>query len=969
MDQTTYNDLGLLTGTVDSMGRELKYEYYPNKQDVQYVKVKNGVNWDTLLTISQYKTIGGQPAHLPEILTDASGLEVEYSYNDKGQVTEMTVSKGSNSETTRYIYDANLDGTPDAYGYLIASEHTSPSNPLAFVTLQTLTYDSAKRVRTITDAQGYTLTYDYDNLDRVTLVTHPDATTEQFVYSDGAKQTLDVWAGKDRAGRWTRMRYNQHRQLLMELDPLLRLTQYDWCKCGSLKKLIDPLGKVTTWKRDAQGRVVEKLLADGNQYLYVYQPLSGRLATVAFPKDVLNATTTVTYRHHLDGSVQKKDYTDGSMADVTYGARDFVGRRTSMADLYGTTSYAYLSLTGSLNGSGQLASVNGSGTDDTLRYSYDWRNRLTKSEVVNDDGVTVTRAEEATLDSLGRTSQVVNNLGTFTSTYNSGNLTGLPDQVDLPGGFNTLYSRYAPNAGADALRLQTIHHRQGTSTVQKHDYSYALTGDITTWDRTNASANVTSWEIRHDQAGQLSEIDETLDGVPQKKEAWHYDLAGNISSTVSLPAVGSGSLQIRSIQGRNQLAAVGGPGTTLVEGTIDEAAQVQVNGDAAVVTKLGPTGPWKFQKEVSVAAGSNAISVEATDANSNVKTNNYTLTVSAGADEEIEYDANGNVVEQRDGSGVVTRKLEWDAQNQLLAVQSAATPAVGVKRSEFGYDGFGRRVRLVEKEHNGTTWVVLSEWNYVWNGLELIQKRDTTTNIASATYFVGGESAGADSLIYLGDHLGSIRAWFRASDGVIGQAEFSAYGERTLTAAGPGETERGYTGHLMHPPSGLLLAPFRAYNPELGRWISEDPIQEAGGMNLYSYVENAPHNFFDPFGLETFALRANFTAFLVGLNFALTIDHNNNLDFNTTLAGGFSAGISATAGVTITDACHVEQLRGLGQAAGVALGEGFVAEANWVWGNGYKGLDLGAGAGAGIPFTPQYFGGHTWGIPLWRPNR
>uniref|UniRef100_UPI000571A2F5 RHS repeat-associated core domain-containing protein n=1 Tax=Verrucomicrobium sp. BvORR106 TaxID=1403819 RepID=UPI000571A2F5 len=849
MEQATYNDLGLLTGSTDPMGRELKYEYYPNKQDLQYVKVKNGVSWETLLVISQYKTIGGQPTHLPEILTDAAGLQTQVSYNDKGQVTEVTVSKGGNSETTKYIYDANLDGTSDAYGYLIRIEHTSPSNPLAFVTLQSLTYDSTKRVRTVTNSESYALTYDYDSLDRITLVTHPDATTEQLVYTDGAKQTLSLWASKDRAGRWTRMRYNQQRQLLLELDPLLRLTQYDWCKCGSLSKLIDPMGKVTTWKRDVQGRVVEKLLSDGNKYLYTYQPLSGRQATVAYPQDALNATTTLTVRHHLDGTVQKKDYTDATVADVTFGASDFAGRPTSMADQFGTTSYAYVSNTGSLNGSGAVATINGPGINDTLRYTYDWQSRRTKNEIVADDGVTVTRSEEATLDTLGRTSQLVSNLGTFTSTFNVGNLSALPDQVELPGGFNTIYTRYPANAGANALRLQTIHHRQGSSTVQKHDYTYELTGNLKTWDRTNASANLTSWVFRHDQADQLSELEESLDSVPQKKETWHYDPAGNISSTVNLPAVGSGTLQIRTTEVRNQLTSLGGPGKTSVEGTTNEAAQVKVNGNAAMVTKLGPSGPWQFQKEMSMSAGSNAIAVEATDANNNVKTSNYTVTVSAGVDQEVDYDVNGNVLEQRDGSGTVTRKLEWDAKNQLLSVQSAATAAFGVKRSEFGYDGYGRRVRQVEKEHNGTSWVVLSQWSYIWNGLELVQKRDSTSDVISATYFGPGEEHAGDEVVYLKDHLNTASAWYRVTDATIGKCDYLVTGAENGGAFGGVAIDRGFTGHLKHWSGGMLLAPFRCYDPKLVRWLSEDPIHELGGANLYQYVSNQFASSRDTYGL------------------------------------------------------------------------------------------------------------------------
>jgi len=43
----------------------------------------------------------------------------------------------------------------------------------------------------------------------------------------------------------------------------------------------------------------------------------------------------------------------------------------------------------------------------------------------------------------------------------------------------------------------------------------------------------------------------------------------------------------------------------------------------------------------------------------------------------------------------------------------------------------------------------------------------------------------------------------------------------------------------------------RWYSPEMGRFISEDPIMFAGGnVNFYVYVNNSPLNFSDPFGLR-----------------------------------------------------------------------------------------------------------------------
>jgi len=43
---------------------------------------------------------------------------------------------------------------------------------------------------------------------------------------------------------------------------------------------------------------------------------------------------------------------------------------------------------------------------------------------------------------------------------------------------------------------------------------------------------------------------------------------------------------------------------------------------------------------------------------------------------------------------------------------------------------------------------------------------------------------------------------------------------------------------------------YRFYNPTLGRWINRDPIEEAGGINLYGFVGNSPNNRVDALGLK-----------------------------------------------------------------------------------------------------------------------
>ena len=50
----------------------------------------------------------------------------------------------------------------------------------------------------------------------------------------------------------------------------------------------------------------------------------------------------------------------------------------------------------------------------------------------------------------------------------------------------------------------------------------------------------------------------------------------------------------------------------------------------------------------------------------------------------------------------------------------------------------------------------------------------------------------------------------------------------------------------------LTVAPraVAVYDPELGRWLSRDPIGEDGGLNLYGYVANDPIGLIDPDGLD-----------------------------------------------------------------------------------------------------------------------
>jgi RHS repeat-associated protein len=141
---------------------------------------------------------------------------------------------------------------------------------------------------------------------------------------------------------------------------------------------------------------------------------------------------------------------------------------------------------------------------------------------------------------------------------------------------------------------------------------------------------------------------------------------------------------------------------------------------------------------------------------------------------------------------------------------------------------------------------------FVWCGTQICEERDVTGATVTKRFFAEGEQriggSDAGSYYYTRDHLGSIREVTDGNGRLKARYDYDPYGNAVVTE-GNMTVDFGYTGHYFHAPSGLNLSLHRAYNPAIGRWISRDPIGEAGGVNLYGYVSNDPGNGVDPFGL------------------------------------------------------------------------------------------------------------------------
>lgn len=87
---------------------------------------------------------------------------------------------------------------------------------------------------------------------------------------------------------------------------------------------------------------------------------------------------------------------------------------------------------------------------------------------------------------------------------------------------------------------------------------------------------------------------------------------------------------------------------------------------------------------------------------------------------------------------------------------------------------------------------------------------------------------------------------------------YSAYREEKITNNRGKEVSNSsignpwrYRGKRIDKETGLIYFGYRYYSPEIGRWISPDPLGSIDGPNLYSYARNNPINYVDYFGFAS----------------------------------------------------------------------------------------------------------------------
>jgi RHS repeat-associated protein len=221
-------------------------------------------------------------------------------------------------------------------------------------------------------------------------------------------------------------------------------------------------------------------------------------------------------------------------------------------------------------------------------------------------------------------------------------------------------------------------------------------------------------------------------------------------------------------------------------------------------------------------------------------------------------DADGNITQKHNSATGTNTNYFWSPESRLDSVKvDSASVLLRVIRYDFDPAGqlARKRVGNVASRH------------FLWDGGQLLVELDSTLTKRIAEYVhdsgvdrplaIVTDSAGVTITAYFQqDLLGSVIGLVR-SNGEVDGANILAepWGQRTAEFWTNGAASDGpmrlrfkgmfYDGDLPQ----LYYARSRWYDPQMHRFLSEDPIGLGGGINPYTFADGDPVNKADPTGL------------------------------------------------------------------------------------------------------------------------
>ena len=405
------------------------------------------------------------------------------------------------------------------------------------------------------------LEYTYDNTGRVSTTDATDVTRSTYFDHRGL-----VVRTEDGLGDYTRLEFNNQRQLVRQTDSLGRAASFTWSAAGELKTVKDPFGNTTTFVGGGPNEQPTAFVdAAGNTVQYTYDAV-GNLTSTEYADSTVERVTydalgnsesvvnrrnqAITQSYNAAGQVTQQNFPDGSTATFTYAA---AGQLETSTDAGGTTT-----------------------------FSYDTADRLTRIDYPNG------RWLEYAYDTAGRRTQMEDHSG-FVVQYGydtAGRLSNLRDGAD------TLLVSYGYD---DAGRLNREDKGNGTYTLTTYDEAGRVESIV--HHAPDDSVN-SQFVYRYDSIGQRIGIS-TIDGV----WTYEYDLTGQLVHAVfaaTNAAIANQDLSYEYDAVGNRVRTVAGGETTdyaansLNQYTTSGDIQFRYDLDGNLIEESGPDGTKRF---------------------------------------------------------------------------------------------------------------------------------------------------------------------------------------------------------------------------------------------------------------------------------------------------------------------------------------------------------------------------------------
>ncbi|OAI42305.1 hypothetical protein AYO41_04505 [Verrucomicrobia bacterium SCGC AG-212-E04] len=726
----------------------------------------------------------------------------------------------------------------DSFGRVIAQSDSRTGT-------KSFSWTNADQIETDWDGTGYV----YDARGRVKQVTAPDgAITGTNYFPTGQIQSTS-------GGRTYPVSYTYTPQGMLKTMTTQR--------SGSSND-------VTTWNYDAvSGQLASKVYSDGRGPSYTYSS-GGRLISRTWARG-----SRVDYDYNMAGEVTALRYSDGTPTVLfTY---DRQGRpATESSEVVGSHAWHRLydgftwehvwdstsvygdqwSMVNNPSDSGVWYKATFSAGSGFIEHfhSYDWISKqLVRSDATETQGAFV----------------IYNPLA--------------QSSVGLYGGATYYYADQPKMTSTkvydarDRLTGVSYQNLSGVS-ISAAGYHYNLANQrdqLTLGDGTY-------WSFGYDGLGQVvsGQRKDTTNGaaIPGFNHAYQFDSIGN-----RLGSAVNGKFSAYSPNGLNQYTQRTNPGFVDVVGKANQSATVTVNGTASA-----RHGDWWWSAVPSDnSSGGNQVALTATAVRQFAGSNGEDVVEQSNgmswqgpATEAFTYDLDGNLTS--DGRWTYT----WDGENRLIALQGQSGTALANTRIEHHYDSQSRRLMSIFKSRSngGASWQDDKRVHYHWDDWNLIAETEQLptgggnwgpiafkrsylwgpdlSNTLAGAGGVGGLMVFADYTpvatggipeghFVLPDGNGNVTDLVNAVTTVqSAHYEYGPFGELLATAGAAANANPFRFSTKYDDGVGLVYYGYRYYNPNSGRWLNRDPLNESGSVNLYGIVGNDPVSRIDALGLE-----------------------------------------------------------------------------------------------------------------------